>query len=170
MSLYCTLHDLIVYAPPEILEQTTDDPGLEQINHDMITYVITQASDLIDSYIRGRYTVPIVAPYPAMIQDLCARISVYYLYKRQLTRTLPEPVLADYNYCTKLLVAIQQGKINPFPTTSEPTFFASNRSHWADVFTRAAPAGTGQAFQPQVVGAPNTAAGFGQNSWQQYRI
>lgn len=171
MSQYCTLQDMIVYMTPELISQITDDQGLEEINMDMIGYVINQSSDMIDGYIRGRYPVPIPVPVPTMIEDIAARMAVFFLWKRGLSTTLPDQIKEDYNYCIRTLIGCQQGKINPFDLSSEPVLFRSNRGSWDDVFTRKAPqSGNGESFQPAVLGAPNTKAGFGQNSWQTYRI
>ncbi len=169
---YSQLIDIQFYLTPDLIQQLSDDNDLGKLSPDIVSYATSQADGLIDSYLRGRYTTPIVdSPLPVLVVELSARLTIYFLYKRQLARVLPDAIKEDYNYCIRTLIGIQQGKINPFQTSEEPVFFSSSKNQNDFVFTnRPSTSGGGQAFQPSVIGGTDTVAGFGQNSWWTYRI
>lgn len=167
---YSQLTDIKFYLTPDIIQQLTDDGNLDELDENIISYATTQADGLIDSYLRGRYTTPIIDdPLPTLIIELSARLTIFFLYKRQLARILPDPIKEDYNYCIRTLVGIQTGKISPFQTSEEPVLFRSSKDQDDFTFTNRPPSG-GQAFQPSIIGGTDTVSGFGQNSWKTYRI
>lgn len=68
MSAYCAVADLLA-------------GGLRQAYIDELSDVdalIERASSRIDSYLRGRYDLPLSAPYPAEVVDICVQMTVYY--------------------------------------------------------------------------------------------
>ena len=160
---YSTVEDLCDYMPRSVILQLTDDQGTNQIDTAKLMSCIARADDLIDSYLRGRYPVPIVGTVPAMINDLSCRLTAYWLYKRSLMVTLPEAIKDDFKVCTQTLVGMQQGKINAFDTSSEPIFFATNK-------TAADPLFTNNPVNPAVTPSMTSVTQTGQMSWQQYPI
>jgi len=107
------------------LSSTEDNPDV--VNTTVVTDAIRRADNLIDSYLRNRYTatvgVPITAvPIPESIRDLSIRITLYFLYRRSKPFDIPDSVLYDYKDCEKLLLKIQSGAWNPFEVVQEPFF------------------------------------------------
>ena len=126
MAAYCTLTDLKNYIPEERLLQLTDDNDSDEISLEKVAFAISEASNLIDGYMQGRYPVPL-ATVPALIGDVAVKLSTYFLYKRSLIETLPEPIKDDYVYAMTVLRDVQKGRISPFPVTQNPTWFVSNK-------------------------------------------
>lgn len=125
---YCTTDDLKNYIPASQIIQLTDDADVDQIDSDKLTDCIRRGDDLIDGYLRGRYALPLVS-VPPVIRDLSTKLAAYFLFKRSLILTMPEPIKEDYQYCTDVLVKIQKGMITPFVLPAdEPTFFLTNKT------------------------------------------
>lgn len=124
---YCTLVDLKNYTSRDILQQLTDDNNNDEIDQEKVDFAIGQASDLIDGYINGRYTLPLTT-VPAMILDVAVKLSIYFLYKRSLTLTLPDPIKDDYDEGMHILRDVQRGRCNPFPVAQNPMWFLSNKA------------------------------------------
>jgi phage gp36-like protein len=78
---YCTLEDLKKALPEAALEELTDDEGAGSIQDARVTEAIAQADALIDTYLGGRYAVPL-SSVPAVVRQCSVDIALYYLYKR----------------------------------------------------------------------------------------
>lgn len=129
MSIYCTLIDIKKYVPEHVVVQLTDDYGTNSIETEITDDAIDQAGNLIDTYMRGRYEAEMAeADVPAFINDMAVKISVYNLYRRKLSLTMPDAIYTDYKNCLQMLKDIQAGKLTPFPSTSEPTVIRSNKT------------------------------------------
>ena len=63
------------------LIQLTDDTNSGAVNAQLVTDVLDEASALIDSYCRVRYTVPLQAS--SQVKGLCLTIGEYLLYLRR---------------------------------------------------------------------------------------
>lgn len=110
--MYCTLTDIRATVPQNDLVQLTDDStpavAVNQVNVDR---AITDAGELIDGYLRGRYPLPL-SPVPGLINTLAADVAIYRLYARRIKLTPPEGVTERYKNAQKLLEQIQSGKIS----------------------------------------------------------
>ena len=74
MSQYATTTDLAdLGLPADALSGTTAA---------IQNKFLTKASGKIDSYLRGRYSLPLSVPYPDEIVDACVAITAYKLLKR----------------------------------------------------------------------------------------
>lgn len=128
MALYTDLVSLKNYLPGTVLLQLTDDNDTDQIDTEKINFAIQQASDLIDSYLQGRFTLPLDT-VPAMISDICTKLTGFYLYKRVLPETLPDVLVDDYKFSMGILRDIQKGRISPFPVSKNPVWMVSNKAN-----------------------------------------
>lgn len=107
---YCTLDDLKQDISETELMQLTDDERLGAVNEARITSAISDAGDLIDGYLRGRYTLPL-DPVPTIIKTIAKEITIYRLFLRKKRQTISKEMTDNYNAQLKLLRAIQQGEI-----------------------------------------------------------
>ena len=123
---YSTFVDLKNYLPESVLLQLTDDNNTDDIDQTKTEDCIRQADDLIDGYLRGRYTVPITGTVPVLIEDISTKLAVYFLFKRSLILTLPGPIKDDYDYCMTQLNNIQKGRLSPFDVPENPTWVVTN--------------------------------------------
>lgn len=138
--MYCTLDDIRATVPENDLVQLTDDatPPAE-VNGVIADRAITDAGELIDGYLRGRYPLPLF-PVPGLINTLACDVAIYRLYSRRIRLAVPEMVGERYKNGLKILEQLQAGKISlgaegagggVTPAAGGPQFTAPER-----VFTR----------------------------------
>ena len=108
---YSALGDITNLIGEERIIELTDDDNTGASNQTIIDDAISAADDLIDGYLRSRYTLPLAA-VPVLIKRISIDIAVYNLYKRRAEDGLPETREKDYRDALKLLDRIQAGKIN----------------------------------------------------------
>lgn len=114
---YCTLAD--IEAPNEDLIELTDDGDTGEVDQDNVDKAIGNADELIDGYLRGRYTLPL-DPVPGLIRTLSATITLRRLYGRRPRLAVPDSLSDDYKNALKLLENIQKGLVTlGAPTTGE---------------------------------------------------
>lgn len=154
MAQYTDEVTLKNFLPHFILQQMTDDNDTDEIDHEKLDYAIEQASNVIDSYLRGRYALPLTT-VPAEIVDLCTKLSAYYLFKRSLPETIPEALKTDYRECISMLRDIQKGISSPFIVADNPTWFVSNKHNPTSV-----------SIPDRSIPVTNAAT----NNWQSYLI
>ena len=108
---YCTLDDLKKIMPEQDLIQLTDDtvPAASIVEAN-VEKAIADAGELMDGYLRERYSLPL-SPVPGLIGTLACDIAVYRLYARRARLDPPEGVAERYRNTLKLLEKIQDGKI-----------------------------------------------------------
>ncbi|WP_310601201.1 DUF1320 domain-containing protein [Desulfobulbus sp.] len=116
--MYCAANDIRSIMPEmDLIELTDDTIPPVSANDEVIDRAITDAGELIDGYLRGRYTLPL-APVPRLLNTLAADVAVYRLYARRLRLTPPEIVTERYKNVLKILEQIQAGKISLGAETS----------------------------------------------------
>ena len=108
--MYCDLTDLKNALPEVSLIQLTDDSDAGVVDTDKTDSAMTDAAELIDGYLRGRYTLPL-DPTPNIVQRLSVDISIYYLYQRRLDLEMPESLENRYKTGIKLLERIMRGEV-----------------------------------------------------------
>jgi phage gp36-like protein len=124
---YCTLEDIKGIVPEQDLIELTDDMiPAETIIAANVDKAIADAGEMIDGYMRARYSLPLT-PAPGMINTLACDIAVYRLYARRVKLTPPEGVSERYKNALKLLGQIQKCEIS-LGAGSSPTSEVSNDS------------------------------------------
>jgi phage gp36-like protein len=77
---------------------------------DKVDAAIAAADELINGFLRGRYTLPL-ASTPPLLKDLSVDIAVYKLYDRRFSANMPDSIRAKYDNAVKLLVMVQKGTV-----------------------------------------------------------
>ncbi|MRR56959.1 MAG: DUF1320 domain-containing protein [Deltaproteobacteria bacterium] len=132
---YCTLAD--IEAPNEDLIELTDDTDTGAVDQANVDKAIAHADELIDGYLRGRYTLPL-DPVPGLIRTLAAVITLRRLYGRRPRLKIPEALADDYKNALKLLENIQKGLVTlgaATPGEELPTDAVSQVKAPARIFT-----------------------------------
>jgi phage gp36-like protein len=88
------------------LVQLTDDTNSGSTNDQVVTDVLNEASAMIDSYCRNRYTVPLQSS--DQVKGLCLTIAEYLLYLRR-KRVKPD-VRQSYEDAISFLKDVSMGK------------------------------------------------------------
>lgn len=89
---YSDLAALQQRMPEQVIIDLTDDQHTGLVNEDPVDRAIADADTEIDSYLIGRYPVP-VDPPPALLQRLSLDLAVEILYARQPALDVPEAVV-----------------------------------------------------------------------------
>lgn len=155
---YATLDDLRQIMSAGTLAQLTQDDASALTDVDLATGNITEppinigivenalrsADELIDSHLRGRYTLPLEKT-PTLLRDLAAHIARYRLYSRRPEGdNTPEIVIKDHNNAVQLLAMIRNGKVSVgiaetgeiTPSPAEMRARAPEKQFGADVWQR----------------------------------
>ena len=104
---YCSSEDLLKAVSEASLIRYTDDAGAGEPDADVIAGAIVSASDLVDSFISGRYGAGL-SPVPGVIKSLAVDITIYKLSGRR--GDAPEEYRKKYEDALALLSKIQSGK------------------------------------------------------------
>lgn len=106
---YCTLDDIRKVIDAEIVKQLTDDERLDQINLARVQEAIAQADAEIDTWIGGRYPVPL-SSVPTIIRKCSCSIAIMVLYRRR-PMTVPGDVITDaYDDALHILKSLSRGE------------------------------------------------------------
>ncbi|MGD0278348.1 MAG: DUF1320 domain-containing protein [Smithella sp.] len=110
--MYCTIDNIKgITSEQDLIELTDDNVPAQVIVSANVNKAISDAGEMIDSYLRSRYTLPF-SPLPGLIMTLACDIAVYRLYARRTKLTPPEGVSERYKNALKLLSQIQKGEID----------------------------------------------------------
>lgn len=135
---YCSLNDLYQICPETDIIQLTDDESLGEVVTSIVEDCIEYADTLINSYLSGKYTVPL-STVPDLVKQLSIDLSVFRLYSRRLSLQMPEGLTARYNEAIRLLRDIQAGRMDlPDANTEEVLsgdgFYRTNKTSDNRVF------------------------------------
>lgn len=107
---YSNVDDIKKFLPEDALVQLTDDEGLGSVNQARVEEAINQADAEINSYIGGRYGVPLSA-VPDAVRKLSVDIAVYNLYSRTV-QELPEARKERYRNAVRQLEGMSKGLVS----------------------------------------------------------
>jgi len=103
---YCTKSDIVnLEVPEEKLAQLTGD-GEGAVNDDVVAAAIEAADSEIDTYLAGRYTVPL-SVVPAAVKRASVCIAVYIMHRR--LRRKDDTVWDGYMKALAFLKAVRDG-------------------------------------------------------------
>jgi len=112
--MYATLDTLLALQPREVLLQLADDGGdgdfvLDPPNraYQNIIAVTDEAGGIVDSYIAGRYRLPLEEPYPPQIVATASNLALCLLYDRRRELDVPEGIEARRKRCLSWLRDVQ---------------------------------------------------------------
>jgi phage gp36-like protein len=104
--MYCTLQDLLDRGWERELTQVTDKDRINELNLVAVEQAIADASADIDSYLQGRYELPLVVTVPNLTRIACD-VTRFYLHDKKAT----EQMQRRYDAATRFLEQIAKGTI-----------------------------------------------------------
>lgn len=109
---YCTLADLLLAIPECTLVQLANDaPDAIAPDELIVERAVSQAEELIDGYLRGRYSLPL-AEVPTVLRELTVNLARHWLYARRPEGgELPDTISRTYKAALDLLANIRDGKV-----------------------------------------------------------
>ncbi|MDD3236812.1 MAG: DUF1320 domain-containing protein [Candidatus Gastranaerophilales bacterium] len=109
--MYCSISEIENIIPEdELINLTVDDPSNESVvNVQRFNDVSVYADELINGYLRARYTLPLKC-VPALISKLAADIVAYRLHLRR-PQDIPEHISENHKLAIRTLQELQKGNI-----------------------------------------------------------
>lgn len=141
---YSTIATLKTLQPEKILLQLADDDGdgafVESPTANTAalnaTAAIEAADTIIDSYLSGRYEVPLEAPIPPVVSQMSANIALCNLYGRKRELDLPEGIEHRRKQYMKILEDIKAEKADiPELSKRAPAAFTVNKTDDDRIFS-----------------------------------
>jgi phage gp36-like protein len=116
---YTTSEHLRSALPPQHLADALDDDRDGQPDEGLLEQVLSEASNAVDAYLAGRYTVPFAAP-PAAVEEAALVFACELLYdRRQLFAENPWRGRAEF--WRERLQQVGQGRLPLDMRTDEAT-------------------------------------------------
>jgi len=133
MSQYATTTDLGDYGlPPDALTGVGMTPAVQN-------KILTKASGIIDSYLRGRYKLPLSVPYPDEIIEACVSVAAFKVLKRRghNPSAFDQTFTDDYQAALEWLAKLSKGEVNlcsdadatPAVNEARPSVYSAGSPH-----------------------------------------
>lgn len=107
---YSTDTDLYDRIDQEMVIQLTDDANAGEVDQAKLDNLRADCSELINTYLRGRYTVP-VDPAPEILVNIESDLLVHKLYQRRPGYEIPDSISDSKKDAMELLKQINLGKV-----------------------------------------------------------
>lgn len=120
--MYCTNQDIVDDLTEKVVAQLSNDEEPNIVNEEIVGKYISESSQLIEGYLRGRYKLPL-ANEQAILKKICVDLVKYELYKRR--GKVFDNIQNLYKDGIATLEKIQKGMITLDEGTAEtrPGFF-----------------------------------------------
>ncbi len=103
---YCTTNDLLARFDTDELLRLTDRANSGSIDEQVVSAAIDDASNLIDGYLGGRYTLPL-SVVPSVLTKICADIARFNMYDH----SVPETVEKNNKAAMDFLKSVGKGEV-----------------------------------------------------------
>lgn len=120
--MYCTVQDIVDDLTEKVVAQLSNDEEPNVVNDEIVSKYISDVTQIIDGYLRGRYELPIINEH-SILKKICIDIVKYELYKRR--GKVFDNIQNFYKDGIATLEKIQKGMItlNEGTAESRPGFF-----------------------------------------------
>lgn len=95
----------------DVIRLSNDDYTATEIDIKIVNEIIDTAEDMLNSFVRGRYVVPLT-PVTKLVESMVLDLAVHGLYSRRTNVAIPEPVSDAYKNTIKMLGLIQERKMH----------------------------------------------------------
>jgi phage gp36-like protein len=113
--MYIEVNDLLspigFFTSTQLAQYSSNDGETVEIHTERIEQIITQRSEEIDSYLRGRYELPIPVDNRAILKDICKNLVSYDLVSSRLGDRVSERNKGWEARAYSLLDKLQTGAI-----------------------------------------------------------
>jgi phage gp36-like protein len=106
---YSTEEDILEVIPRQNLVDLTDDENQGDYDPARVERAITDADAIIDSFLGGRYRVPLIEPVPVIIRRIAVDLAVYLLYRRRFELEMPPAMRQRYEDAIAELKRLEAG-------------------------------------------------------------
>lgn len=135
--MYATRSDMVSRFGEKETRLITDVDGTGNINEDVLGYALRAASDEIDGYIAGRYTLPLVT-VPPILTGIACDITRYRLTGTE--RVCEEEIRDRYRDGIRYLEKVAKGDVTlgaassggaAVPSSSVGIMFTAGSNNWS---------------------------------------
>ena len=95
----------------DVITLSNDISGATAVNMEVVNEVIATAEDTLNSFVRGRYIVPLT-PVTKLIESMVLDLCVYGLYTRRTNNPIPDSVKDANTNTMKMLKMIQNKEMH----------------------------------------------------------
>lgn len=142
--MYCQITDILKTLPKKELVNLTNDENRELSAIDLesdsdpvvvrVNQAITDADSEINSYLQGRYSVPL-NPVPNLIKKISCDLAIYHLFTRRFREEIPYSEV--YKSRLAQLKLIQSGQmVLDVAQVQSSGIYATNKTSEDRVFTK----------------------------------
>lgn len=119
--MYCSVEDIVRSMDEETLKNLTTNNSSEiEYDTDLINVKIDEQSRYIDSYLSGRYLLPITNTNDLkLLNPICVSLVIETIYSRRLLE-LPDVIFARKKAVINDLEKIQKGVITLYSASGSP--------------------------------------------------
>lgn len=109
---YCSIADLQLSIPAQtLIWLSNDDETATDMHLAVVEEAIRQGEELVDAYLRGRYTLPL-SKVPSVVKDMTVNLARHWLYARRPEGSdLPDAVTRTYKSALTMLASIRDAKL-----------------------------------------------------------
>ena len=108
---YSTDNDIVDRLGEERVRRLTDDANAGSIDSTRLARVREEATQIVDTYIRGRYDLPLPTPAPQLLVQIETDVLAHRLYRRRANVDIPDSVQSGYDEAMDMLKALSSGRI-----------------------------------------------------------
>ncbi len=135
---YSTQSDIEKTIPPVRLAELTDDTNGAVVDTDILDEQIDFADSLIDTYLRGKHTVPLTAPVPDTVRKWSVILTIYNCYERRIDLAIPETLQSRYDIIISQLKLVQKNKLiikDEESIANTAGYYKTNKTASSRIFT-----------------------------------
>lgn len=134
---YSTQDDIEKTIPPgELSELTQDVDGTRTIS-EILDEQIAFADGLIDTYLRGKHTVPFTTA-PVTVRKWSVMLTIYFCYERRIDLAIPETLQSRYDRIIEQLEKVRDNELiidDSGSTANSATYYKQNKTSDSRIFT-----------------------------------
>lgn len=126
--MYCDRDDIlnrITYA--DLVQLTNDEPTAKLIDEDKLSGIISLANTIVDSYLRGRYDLPL-AIADEDLTDIACSLAIFKIYELRYRNLMPDSIQRSWEQAISRLKDYQSGKkkLDTGTIASRPSYIRTN--------------------------------------------
>jgi len=120
-----------------MVAQLTDDSAGTTIDSAIVSRAIADADTEIDTYLRGKHTVPLTT-VPDSVRKWSVILSIWYLYARRIDLAIPDTLEKDYDRVVSNLKGVRDNKLMIDDAASDANtagYYKTNKTSSSRIFT-----------------------------------
>jgi len=126
---YSSYMDVLNELGDKELRRIADPDGTTPIQS-KVEAAIDFADIMVDSYISGRYNLPLSGPSPGLLRKISKDLTINYLYEGAYAKSaMPNTIVWKKIDAMKLLLSLQRGDIILPNQYCSPPFIITNAKH-----------------------------------------